>query len=75
MSKQKKKRSKQYTGADAAISRPTVTRLTAVNRNKYQQWWFERKQIAKPVLIGVGVAIVVIWLLFELIRALTGGTA
>lgn len=62
-------------GAEAAISRPTVTRLTAANRNKYQQWWFERKRVAKPILIGVGVAIVVIWLLFELIRALTGGAA
>lgn len=75
MAKQKKKRNKQYTGADAAISRPTVTRLTAANRNKYQQWWFERKRIAKPVLIGVGVAIIVIWLVFELIRALGGGAA
>lgn len=75
MAKQKKKRNKQYSGTDAAVSRPTVTRLTAANRNKYQQWWFERKQIAKPVFIGAGIAIIVIWLLFEFIRTLGGGAA
>lgn len=68
MAKQKKKRNKTYTGQDAAISRPTVTRISAANRNKAQQWWFEKKRIAKPVLIGVGVAIIVVWLLIELIR-------
>jgi hypothetical protein len=74
MTKQKKKRDKQYTGAGAAVSRPTVTRLTAAHRNVAQQWWFEKKRIAKPVLIGVGVAII-IWLLFELIRAISRGAA
>ncbi|HSW78260.1 MAG TPA: hypothetical protein VLG36_05670 [Candidatus Chromulinivoraceae bacterium] len=72
MAKQKKKRNKVYTGKDAAISRPTVTRISAENRNKVQQWWFEKKPIAKPVLIGVAVAIIVIWLLFELIRVMSG---
>lgn len=72
MAKQKKKRNKVYTGKDAAISRPTVTRISAENRNKVQQWWFEKKRIAKPVLIGVAVAIIVIWLLFELIRVMSG---
>jgi len=74
MAKQKKKRNKAYTGQDAAQARPVVTKLTATNRNKLQQWWFEKKAIAKPVLIGVAVAIVVIWLLFELIRVIGGGT-
>lgn len=69
MAKQKKKRNKQYTGADASIKQPSVTRLTAANRNAVQQWWFEKKQFAKPALIAAGVAIVVIWLLFELLRA------
>ncbi|HTJ73271.1 MAG TPA: hypothetical protein VL481_01615 [Verrucomicrobiae bacterium] len=72
MAKQKKKRNKVYTGQDAALSRPVVTRISAANRNKVQQWWFEKKRIAKPVLIGVAVAIVVIWLLFELIRVVSG---
>jgi hypothetical protein len=71
MAKQKKKRNKVYTGQDAAIGRPTVTRISAANRNKAQQWWFEKKRIAKPVLIGVAIAIVVIWLLIELVRVVS----
>lgn len=72
MAKQKKKRNKVYTGQDAAITRPTVTHIQAANRNKLQQWWFEKKRVAKPVLIGVAVALIVIWLIFELIRVASG---
>jgi hypothetical protein len=72
MAKQKKKRNKVYTGQDAAVNRPSVTRISAANRNKAQQWWFEKKRIAKPVLIGVAVAIIVIWLLIELVRIVSG---
>jgi hypothetical protein len=75
MAKQKKKRNKIYTGLDASITRPSVTKLTATNRNWVQQWWFEKKRLAKPVLIAAAVAIVVAWLLFELIRAFSGSTA
>lgn len=74
MVKQKKKRNKVYKGADASMTRPTITRVSAVQRNKLQQWWFEKKKFAKPVLITAGVAIVVIWLIYELIR-LVAGTA
>ena len=70
--KQKKKRNKQYTGVDAAISKPVVTRISAVNRNKVSQWWFDHKKIAKPVLIAIGVALVVGWLIYELIRIISG---
>lgn len=72
MAKQKKKRNKQYTGVNASVSRPTVTRISAANRNKAQQWWFEKKRLAKPILIASGVAIVVVWLLFELFRIVSG---
>jgi hypothetical protein len=72
MAKQKKKRNKAYTGQDASISRPIVTRISAVKRNKVQQWWFEKKRIAKPVLITAGIVIVVVWLLIELVRIATG---
>lgn len=75
MAKQKKKRSKVYTGQDAAVTRPTVTHISAVNRNKVSQWWFDNKRIAKPVIIAVAVAIIVIWLLFELFRILSGSGA
>ena len=72
MAKQKKKRNKVYTGADAAITRPVITRIEAVNRNKISQWWFDRKRILKPVLITSLVVIVDVWLNFELIRNING---
>lgn len=72
MGKQKKKRNKPYTGEGASVSQPTVTRISAVHRNPLQQWWFEKKRIAKPVLIAAIVVVVVAWLLFELIRAIAG---
>lgn len=75
MAKQKKKRNKVYTGKDAAQTRPVVTHISAANRNKVQQWWFEKKRVAKPVLIGIVVAIIVIWLLFELVRVVSGSPA
>jgi len=72
MAKQKKKRNKVYTGKDASVTRPVVTRITAANRNKLQQWWFDKKRFTKPVLIAAAVAIVVIWLLVELVRIIAG---
>jgi hypothetical protein len=68
MAKQKKKRNKQYSGANASIKQPTVTRVQAVKRNPVSQWWLEKKQLAKPVLIAALVAVIVVWLIFELLR-------
>jgi len=72
MAKQKKKRNKAYTGADAAVTRPVITRISAVNRSRLGQWWFDRKAILKPVLITSGVVIVVIILILEIIRIASG---
>ena len=72
MAKQKKKRNKVYRGSDASVSRPSVTRISAANRNPVQQWWFEKKRIAKPVTIATGVVILVVWLVIELIRIASG---
>lgn len=69
--KQKKKRNKQYKGADAALTRPAITKISAVNRSKFGQWWFDRKKVLKPILIGAGVVAVIIWLIFELVRITT----
>lgn len=66
--KPKKKRNKQYRGVDAAITKPSVTRITAANRSKTGQWWFERKKFLRPLLITVAIVIIVAWLIFELIR-------
>lgn len=73
MAKQKKKRTKKYTGQDAAAtSRPTITRVEAVHRSRLNQWWFDRKRILKPILIAAIVIIVVVWLLIEFIRIIAG---
>ncbi len=71
--KQKKKRNKPYRGVDAAIDKPVITRIAAVNRNPVSQWWFDHKRIAKPVLIASAVVLVIAYLIFELIRITTNG--
>jgi len=73
MSKHKKKRNKVYTGVDAAMTKPVITKISAVNRNKPAQWWFDHKKIAKPILIASGVGIVVIVIIVEIIKIATGG--
>ena len=70
MPKQKKKRNKVYRGTDAKLTAPQVIRVEAVNRNKVSQWWFEKKRIAKPILIATAVIVILIWLIFELFRAI-----
>lgn len=70
--KSKKKRNKAYRGADAAIERPVITRITATNRSKLGQWWFDHKRIARPILIAVAVVAVLILLIVQLIRVLNG---
>ena len=63
MAKVKKKRNKKYTGADASATRPTITRVQAVNRSKLGQWIFENQKMLKMIrnvlLIGLVIAIIV----------------
>lgn len=66
--KQKKKRNKVYQGTEAAVTRPTVTKIVAVNRSWVGQWWFDHKRIAKPVLITAAVVAVIVILIVELVR-------
>lgn len=68
MAKQKKKRNKKYTGADAAMTRPSITRVEAVHRSKLGQWWHDHKRIAKPIFIATAVILLIVWLIVELIR-------
>ena len=70
--KAKKKRNKPYRGADAATARPTVTRISAANRSKVGQWWFDHKKVAKPLIIAAIVILAVVWLIIELIRVASG---
>ena len=66
--KVKKKRNKQYRGADAAMDRPSVTRISASNRSKLGQWWFERRKVLKPLLLVIGIVLVIAWLAIEAFR-------
>ena len=72
MTKQKKKRNKIYTGADAAITRPIITRISATNRSKIGQWWFDHKKVLKPILVTAGIVIFVIIMIIEIIRSANG---
>jgi hypothetical protein len=69
--KQKKRRNKVYTGQDAAVQRPTVTRISAVNRSRIGQWWFDHKRIARPLIIAGIVAIVVVILIIQVVYLAT----
>jgi hypothetical protein len=66
--KQKKKRNKIYQGAEAAVTRPTVTKISAANRSKIGQWWFDHKRIARPVFIAAAVVAFIVILIVELVR-------
>lgn len=72
MAKQKKKRNKAYTGADAAVTRPVITRISAANRSRFGQWWFDNKRVLKPVLITSGVVLALIIIIIELVRIFSG---
>ena len=72
MAKQKKKRNKKYTGQDAAMTRPSITRVEAVHRNKLGQWWYDHKRVAKPIGIASAVVLLLIWLIIELVRIILG---
>ena len=72
MAKNKKKRNKVYTGAEAALTKPIITRITAANRSKIGQWWFDNKKIAKPILIAIGVVTFIVIMIIEIVRLSSG---
>jgi hypothetical protein len=72
MTKNKKKRNKIYTGVDAAVTRPIITRIQAANRSKLGQWWFEHKKALKPILITSGIVIFIIVIVVEIVHVASG---
>ncbi len=72
MAKQKKKRNKTYAGSDAANARPVVTRISAVNRSKTGQWWYDRRRFVKPVAIAVGILLLIIIVIIGIVSLLVG---
>ncbi len=71
MSKQKKKRNKQYKGAGAKQTSPQVIRVAAVKRSKPGQWWHEKKRLVIRSVITAGAVVIVALLILELIRLIT----
>lgn len=72
MSKQKKKRNKQYSGVGSTSSQPTVTKITAVNRTRLGQWWFENKKLIKTVATALIVIATLILIVVEIINIASG---
>lgn len=72
MGKNKKKRNKIYAGADAAVVKPIITRIEAVNRSKIGQWWFDNKKALKPILIIASIVIFIIVIVLEIVHVSTG---
>ena len=72
MGKNKKKRNKQYTGVDAAMVRPNIVRVSAVDRGKFGQWWFDNKKIAKPIIRVAAIVLIVVVIIVEIVRIATG---
>ena len=70
MSKKQKKRTKRYTGADAAPSQPVVHHYVAVERSPLGEWWHAHKRTVLTVAKIAGAVIVLAWLLFEFFRML-----
>jgi len=64
MTKQKKKRTKQYTGQDA-VKGPVVHRYTAEAKSPAREWWDAHKRRTKLITGVVVGAVVLGWLLFE----------
>ncbi len=67
----KKKRNKKYQGEDAKQNapsvEPTIHRYEAVQRTALGEWWQTKKRFARPVAITAGIAIVIAWLIVEVI--------
>ena len=61
----KKKRNKQYKGSVQA--RPTIVKVSAVNRNPVSQYWVDHKKFAKPVGITTAVVAVIIIVIIGII--------
>ena len=62
-SKTKKKRNKRYTGNDSVATKPVITRVTASNRSRKAQWWYERRKLAKPLIIALVILLILLYII------------
>lgn len=70
MSKSKKKRTKRYQGADAAVQGPVLHRYEAVERSRWGQWWFDHKARARIVGILAAIALVIVLIISGIVSLL-----
>lgn len=66
-SKQKKKRNKKYHGADARVTTPMVTRVSAEERSRFKEWWLVYRQLVRVGAIIIGVIAILILLIIGII--------
>jgi hypothetical protein len=69
MSKKTKKRNKPYTGENA-VGAPVLHRYQAVTRSPLGEWWHDNKKRVRVYAIVAGVAIMVVFLVVELVDLL-----
>lgn len=65
--KQKKKRTKKYSGVDARVGTPMVTRVSAEERSRFKEWWMVYGQLTKFAGAVVGIIAVVVLLVIGII--------
>ena len=70
MSRKHKKRNKPYTGEDAVPTQPVVHHYVAVERSPLGEWWQDHKLMVRVVAIIAGIALVVSFLVFELVNVI-----
>jgi hypothetical protein len=66
----KKKRDKKHHKHNPTADRPVIVKVSAVKRHPAHQWWVDHRRFAKPVLIAIAIAIVVIVSVIGLIDAI-----
>lgn len=65
--KQKKKRNKRYTGADARVTTPTVMRVSAEELSPLQEWWRTYGRLTKLMLTVLGVIALLVLLVVGIV--------
>lgn len=71
MAKHKKKRNKVYSGIDAAITKPIITKIEAKNRSRISQWWFDNKKVIKPIATTAGIVFAIIIIIIGIVQLFT----
>ena len=63
----KRRRSKTYTGEDAAVTGKTVQRISVPDRSKAGQWWHDNKKKVGLRAVTITVLAVISFLIYSLV--------